>query len=55
MEGNSYIDLERRGTTLFPMTNKKAAKVIEVINEMKKANKDRTNESKNEISKNTAL
>lgn len=33
---NSYMELEKRGTTLFPMTNKRAKAVIKVIKEMKK-------------------
>lgn len=35
LEGNTNIDLDRRGTTLFPMTNKRVEKIINVINKMK--------------------
>lgn len=47
LEGNTNIDLDRRGTTLFPMTNKRVEKIINVINKMK-ADKDI---SKNQIYK----
>jgi len=35
IEGNLNMDLERRETTLFPMTNKRVEKLINIINAMK--------------------
>lgn len=48
LEGNSNIDLDRRETTLFPMTNKRAEKIINVINKMKA---DKKSISKSQIYK----
>lgn len=47
MEGNQNIDFEKRASSLFPMTNKEADKVIRVIDDMKKCKEI----SKNQIYK----
>lgn len=52
IEGNSYIDLESKDTTLFPMNNKKLEKVIDIINNMKEDSKKANKKiSKNQLYK----